>query len=85
MSEVRKLFPDCKHTIHKFTVLHEGWEMDNKGWVIECEDGARHLVLTSHGRPRKAEARELADKLVEYRKAISETQEALDLLGLGVA
>jgi hypothetical protein len=31
------------------TVMHVGWEFDNKGWVVECEDGSIVGLTTNHG------------------------------------
>ena len=35
--------------IHTATILHEGWEMDNKMWVMEDENGSRTSLTTNHG------------------------------------
>ncbi len=45
---------------YEFIVLHEGWEMDNTGWVTE--DG--RVWLTSHGTPYPAPMAEL-DELID--------------------
>jgi hypothetical protein len=37
-----------KQGLFQFTVLHAGWECDDKGWVVEMEDGSKALVLSSH-------------------------------------
>ena len=36
-------------TIFEGTVLHEGWEYDNKIWVEESPDGSIEVLTTSHG------------------------------------
>ena len=30
-------------------ILREGWEMDNKGWVVQMKDGSVYGFTTSHG------------------------------------
>lgn len=35
--------------LHEFTILHEGWEMDNEGYVVRRYDGSIHYLTTSHG------------------------------------
>lgn len=62
-----------------FTVLHEGWEMDNEGRVLEHE-GERFIVLTSHGREYKATTREVEEKAAQYRNVLAQTEAALALL-----
>jgi len=35
--------------LYEFTILREGWEMDNKGWIVS--DGKnRFFATTDHGR-----------------------------------
>ena len=65
--------------IKSFTVLYEGWELDNKAWVVNVK-GENKLVMTNHGRLYFAEAVELKEKIKEYKQIWKDTKEALDLL-----
>jgi hypothetical protein len=72
--------PDFKRTLLHFTVLHEGWELDNDAWVIELIDGSRVIVTTSHGGTYVAKSDEFAQKLEEYEKVIADTRKALEMV-----
>ena len=48
--------------IHTFTILYEGWEMDNLGWVTS--DG--RVWTTSHGgKPYEMDEEDLSEKISE--------------------
>lgn len=66
--------------LFEFPVLHEGWECDPKGWVMERPDGSRYLRLTTHGAPYHADAGELEERIKEYMDAIAMTRQAQALL-----
>ena len=66
--------------IFEFPILYEGWEMDEKGEVIERNDGSRYIRLTNHGKPYIAEVSELEEKIAEYQKVIGETNKAIELV-----
>ena len=42
--------------IYEFTVLHNGWDMDNKGWITQ--DG--RVWLTDHGALYSADETEIS-------------------------
>ena len=63
----------------KFQILHNGWEGDGYGYVVE-KDEKKLLVLTNHNKPYVAELSELHAKIAEYQTIISETQKAIHLL-----
>lgn len=65
--------------VFEFPVLHTGWELDDKGYVVRDEGGDLCLVLTNHGRPYPAEVGELEKKIAEYTEAITKTREALKM------
>ena len=49
MKEKQK--PNGKVTVLcEYKILHEGWEMDNDGWIVSDEDGMIWLKETSHER-----------------------------------
>ncbi|MEG0869660.1 MAG: hypothetical protein RSG77_21845 [Hafnia sp.] len=65
--------------ILKFDVYHCGWESDAEGSVVETPEG-RKLVLTNHGQPYFADAKELQNYIREYSNAIDKMELALALL-----
>lgn len=72
--------PGYKATLFHFSVLFEGWEMDNDSWVVELEDGERAIVTTSHGDTYVAERREFEEKLAEYERVAADTRKALEMV-----
>lgn len=46
---VRQGLGTLKQLLCTATILYEGWEMDNKGWIVELEDGRIIGLTTSHG------------------------------------
>ena len=74
--------PICK-ILSKFRVLRECGEADEMGWVVECQDGTRTLMMTVvgiafAGKEAEAWARE---KQAEYKAVLAETTDALAMLG----
>lgn len=67
--------------ILEFPILYQGWELDDKGWVMEREDGSRYLLTTNHGSHYLGDPERLRDKIKEYEEAIELTEEALQLAG----
>ena len=35
--------------VQEIPILHSGWEMDNKGWLVELEGGKLQALTTNHG------------------------------------
>jgi hypothetical protein len=66
--------------IHKATILHEDWEMDNYGWVVRMEDGSFRGFTTAHGSlvPWKIDG--LLEKINETAESLQSLKKALDLL-----
>ena len=76
--EVTALRP-VKHIFHVATVLHEGWELDNKAWHVLTVDGDERVLTTSHGALRYwtlSEAKERYDKMAN---AVASLHELLSL------
>jgi hypothetical protein len=66
--------------LYEFPVMHSGWEMDSKGWVVELADGRRAILLANHGVEYLAKPSELHELIEEYQQAISATRKALGIL-----
>jgi hypothetical protein len=65
--------------LKEFGVMHIGWEMDNRGFVVEGE-GKNEVVLTNHNRPYFADRKELREMVERYEMVIKGTVEAIGLL-----
>jgi hypothetical protein len=63
--------------IREFTLLHEGWEMDNKAWLIKTTDGSLHLIFTSHGGMYEASTAELRSQIDMLLDAVAAQQAVL--------
>lgn len=59
--------------IHTFTILHNGWEMNNTAWIAKNKKGQLVLLSTSHGGLRDDGA-----DLSALRRTREETQQSLD-------
>ena len=66
--------------LYEFTILHKGWEMDNRGYIVTDQYNKNLIILTSHENFYIGKKNQLEEKLLEYRKVIKETEEALVLL-----
>ena len=63
-----------KRVVHTFTILFEGWEADNYGWVTE--DGK--IWTTNHGRLCEMSAQELREKIEETEASLAGLKLARD-------
>jgi len=67
--------------IFEFTILHEGWEMDNDGWVTEDEKGVHELHTTNHGMATTMTKGELIGAIKETRDCLEGLLKAAELMG----
>ena len=65
--------------LHEFDVFWLAWDCDSKGYIVE-QDGEVFPVLTSHGTPYRAKKENLEDRIKEYKKAVEDTELALEFL-----
>jgi hypothetical protein len=68
-------------TIHDFRVLHDGWEMDNRAWIMEDDNGERILYTTNHGVLCKMTNKELLAKIRETENSLADLKTAAKLMG----
>lgn len=68
--------------LREFTVLHEGWELDNTGTVYLNEDGEEVIEFTNHGSPYIPSDEEILEKLKEYEECSIELKKYLHRKGL---
>lgn len=74
------IYNDIEYSaIYHFDVLHCGWEMDNRAWIIE-DEGTRKLIMTNHGIPYESEVAELKGFISGYKKVLENSEKALELL-----
>lgn len=66
--------------IHRFKILHAGWEMDNHGHVFEDIKGKRKLFTTSHGNDVVMSKKELLAKIEETRESLEGLLKAKELM-----
>jgi hypothetical protein len=64
---------------YTFDVLWSGWASDNRGWVVKTGDKLK-LVMSSHGKNQFVEAERLSGIIGDYKKAIIDTQKAIDIV-----
>ena len=68
---------DGSPVIHEFIVMHDGWEMDNRGWVTADGRG----WMTSHGGPPiPASSDEIHEHMAEALRSMGSMAEALKLM-----
>jgi len=67
-------------TIFEFRILHDGWEMDNRGWITENDNGLKTLMGTSHGGAKKMTIKELHEKIHETRNSLAGLKQALKIM-----
>ena len=60
----------------EFVILHDGWEMDNKGWIDSDGNG----WTTNHGRVCRLMIEELQQKINETEASLSGLIKARDML-----
>jgi hypothetical protein len=78
MDKKKKIEEQYGKVVFEFQLLHAGWELDDKGWIVE-RGKKRFIVLTNHGVTYVAKKNELKAKIKEYSKAIKQTEKALKL------
>jgi hypothetical protein len=72
---VKVLFP--------FDVLHQSWELDSLGWIVQFSDKSKGIVMTSHSIPYVSNEKEIIDYLVNYKIVVKQIEKALDVLNGG--
>ena len=72
-----KGFGTVKKVLHTATILHNGWEMDNKAWIVEMESGEVVALTTSHGGLYRWTRDEAEKKLAETEKCAASVRTAL--------
>lgn len=66
--------------IHTFKILHEGWEMDNDGRVVEDEVGGNKIMTTSHGVRCEMSQTSLKAKIKETEASLAGLKKAKELV-----
>jgi hypothetical protein len=66
--------------LHEATIMRVGWEADNKGWIVKCEDGTIKALTTNHGSLCQWSGKDMHDQLEETKLSMSELEEAIRLM-----
>jgi hypothetical protein len=68
--------------VHTFRILHEGWEMDNEGWIARNKKGELVLLMTNHGglRDHGRNVKELHEKLAETKRSVEGIKHAIKMI-----
>ena len=72
-------YGNVKTVLHTATLLHNGWEMDNHGWIVEFEDGQQAALTTNHGGVYPWTRQEAEEKLAETEASAASIRKALSL------
>lgn len=74
-------FGKIAKVLHRATILREGWEMDNAGWIVEMEDGSALALTTSHGGLCEWDRGDIEDCIRNTESSLVQLQTALFKLG----
>ena len=77
---LRDWLPKDAEVLLTFPVLHAGWEMDERGWIVELPGGEQRCVLTSHGSPSWADEAQLTELIERYELAMAGAAKALEAI-----
>lgn len=66
--------------LHEATIMHVGWESDNKGWIVQCEDGKIKALTTNHGSLCQWSGKDMHETLELTRLSVAELEEAINLM-----
>lgn len=66
--------------LYEFPVLWSGWELDDKGWVAEDNNGKLVIILTNHGAEYIASIEKLEKHLQRYKEASNATEKAIKMV-----
>ena len=76
---VNRSYGQVKVVLHTATLLHNGWELDNSGWIVEMEDGSKKALTTDHGGVCPWTREEAEEKLAETEASAASIRRALEL------
>lgn len=66
--------------LHEATIMRVGWEFDNKGWIVRCEDGLVKALTTNHGSICQWSGQEMHETLELTKQSLAEIEEAINLM-----
>ena len=66
--------------LHEVTIMRVGWESDNKGWVVKCEDGKIKALTTNHGSLCQWSGKDMHETLELTKQSLAEIEEAINLM-----
>lgn len=66
--------------IFSFTILRQGWESDNEGWIEKQSDGTLRLMTTNMGSKCEMPIEELDDHITETEMSLVGLKKAKNLM-----
>lgn len=66
--------------LHEATIMHVGWEADNKGWIVECADGKIKALTTNHGSVCQWSGQDMHEALERTRNSVLDIEAAIKLM-----
>jgi hypothetical protein len=82
LAKIKEFIKIDGEIIKTFYVLFAGWECDDVAWLFKDIQGRLYCIGTNHGLPCFLGRSFLQVKIDEYKKALEETQEVLNLIKL---
>lgn len=69
----------------RFSVLHDGWGMDNLAFLVEVISENRFtIVSSSHGKPYELSKQEVEEKILEYKMSLIDIETAAKFINIKV-
>lgn len=66
--------------LYTATILYEGWEMDNKAWIVEMSDGNKQAFTTSHGGVCRWVKEDVEGRLRETLSSVESIRAAIKIM-----
>jgi hypothetical protein len=80
LSEIEAEFGKVANVKHVVTILHDGWESDNRGWVCRMADGSVQAFTTNHGGVCRFTSEDVESYIDTTKQSLTSLVDALDML-----
>ena len=80
LEKIQKSGIPANKILHTCNILHEGWDTDNQGWIVELENGKVLGVTTNHNKIEVWEPKTILQNLSETINSAKTLTTALTLL-----
>lgn len=75
----RRFHGKLKRVLHSAHLMHEDWDMDDAGWIVEFTDGRRAALTTSHGTLTDWTKQEAEEQLAVIEASAESIRKAIEL------